>query len=224
MVTFFVASLSLFGLPLTAGAFSKDTILDGAFASASTFMQALGWALVFGVLLSGLYIGRLFFATFYGPRHIAPPAAEAQREPSGAHDGSGRHVHAISPTLIWPLVPLAVGSILFGYVQWPLGGLAHVLAPALGNIELQSFATPTGLLAAALGVIGFAVAGALQTHRTAAIRPLGEGYGWVDTASAASVGLARAFAGIQNGRAGRYAVATVLGFAAILIAGIEVVR
>ncbi|HEU0168232.1 MAG TPA: proton-conducting transporter membrane subunit, partial [Chloroflexota bacterium] len=223
-LTFLAASISLFGLPLTAGAFSKDTILDGAFASSDSFIQVLGWLLVFGVLLSGLYIGRLFFATFYGPRHVLPVAAPADREPASAHDGSPRHLHHISPTLTLPLVPLAVGSILFGYVQWPLGGLAHVLSPALGNVALQSFATPTGLIAAALGLVGFVAAGALQARRSAAIRPLGEGYGWVDTASAASLGLARAFAGIQNGRAGRYAVATVLGFAAILIAAIETVR
>ena len=87
MLAFLAGSISLFGLPLTAGAFSKDAILDAGFP-ASTM---LAWCLVGDVFLSGLYIGRLFFATFYGHH------AEAHGSAS---------VHHVSPTLTWPLLPL----------------------------------------------------------------------------------------------------------------------
>ncbi|HLG71931.1 MAG TPA: NADH-quinone oxidoreductase subunit L [Chloroflexota bacterium] len=246
--SFLIGSVSLFGLPLTAGAFSKDAILDGGFRSAN---DALAWCLVGGVFLSGLYIGRLFFATFYAapraeagqtenvtePAHepvaahedlhpaekealLGPPGAGAEHEPPVALP-DGRHIHRPSGLLTWPLLPLAIGALLFGYAQFPMGGLAQVLAPALGPAETLGLASGPGLLAALLGLAGFVVAGVWQLRRQAAIRPLPEGYGWVDWASGASVRFAGAFAGIQNGRAGRYVLATVLGFAAILLAGLK---
>ncbi|MFI5266063.1 MAG: NADH-quinone oxidoreductase subunit L [Chloroflexota bacterium] len=243
---FLAGAVALFGLPLTAGAFSKDAILDGGFA----YSAPLAWCLVAGVFLSGLYIGRLFFAAFYAqPRvHLADEAG-GDREPAMAHagtepvlapaekeallgppglepgrlttDAAGRHLHRISPTLLWPLLPLAIGSILFGYVQFPFGGLGQVLAPALGPVEVQGLASGPGLLAALLGLLGFVAAGVWQLRRHVAIEPLPAGYGWVDWAAGASVRLAGGFASVQNGRAGRYVLATVLGFAAILIAGLK---
>jgi hypothetical protein len=77
------------------------------------------------------------------------------------------------------------------------------------------------LLAALLGLLGFVAAGVWQLRGRGAIAPLPAGYGWVDWAAAASVRLASGFASVQNGRAGRYVLATVLGFAAILIAGLK---
>ena len=243
---FLAGAIALFGLPLTAGAFSKDAILDGGFA----YSAPLAWCLVAGVFLSGLYIGRLFFAAFYAtPRHVDDEGPGADAEPAAAHteadpvlapaekvallgppggdrrtepaDAAGRRLHHISPTLTWPLLPLAIGSILFGYVQFPLGGLGQVLAPALGPVPEQGLASGPGLLAALLGLLGFVAAGVWQLRRQVAIRPLPAGYGWVDWAAGLSTGLARQLAAVQNGRAGRYVLVTVLGFAAILFAGLK---
>src|SRR5205085_1418706 len=100
-------------------------------------------------------------------------------------------------------------------------GLGHVLEPALGPIEPVGLASGPGLIAALLGTLGFVVAGILQVRRRTAIKPLPEQHGWVDWAAGASMNLAGAVGGIQNGRTGRYALATVLGFAAILIAGLK---
>lgn len=226
MLAFLAGSISLFGLPLTAGAFSKDAILDGGFGSSFAFYQVLAWLLVIGVFLSGLYIGRLFFATFFvQPRRWrtahgeAENTAEPEHEPVESH--TGRHSHRVAGTLTWPLLPLAIGSLLFGYAQFPLGGLGHILAPALGTVDVQTFATTQGLIAAALGIVGFLIAGAWQLRREVAIKPRPEGYGWVDWAAGASVSVANGVASIQNGRAGRYVLALVLGFAAILFAGLK---
>lgn len=249
-VSFFVGSIALFGLPLTSGAFSKDAILDGGFR----FSEPLAWCLVAGVFLSGLYIGRLFFATFYARPHTVLGQTEnvgkPAHEPAVAHAGEtvlrldekeallgppgelrqqappivlpdGRHLHRPSGLLLWPLLPLALGSILFGYVQFPSGALGQILAPALGSAEPLGLASGPGLIAALLGLAGFVVAGAWQVRRQVAIRPLPEGYGWVDWAAAASMRLADGFGAVQNGRTGRYVIATVLGFAAILAAGLK---
>ncbi|MHB8619806.1 MAG: NADH-quinone oxidoreductase subunit 5 family protein, partial [Chloroflexota bacterium] len=149
MLAFLIGSLSLFGLPLTAGAFSKDAILEGGSAT----FPVLSWLLVFSALLSGLYIGRLFFATFFGPGHGPEPA---QRD---------RHHHRASGLLLWPLAPLAAGSLLFGFTQWPWGGLGHLLAPVLGPVHPPAFATMQGLIAAGLGIVGFLGAGWWQARR-----------------------------------------------------------
>ncbi len=230
MLAFLIGSISLFGLPLTAGAFSKDAILDGGFA----YSPPLAWALVAGVLLSGLYMGRLFFATFYGPARAAgviegePIEARgglvgiAEREALiGTTAAERRHLHRVPPTLTWPLLPLAIGSLVFGFAEFPQGGLGHVLGPVLGPTEAVGLASGPGLVAAFLGLLGFVLAGAYQLRRRGAIRPSAEGYGWVDWASNATTALAGSFAAVQNGRTGRYVLATVLSFAVILIAGLK---
>lgn len=241
--SFLAGAVALFGLPLTAGAFSKDAILDGGFA----YSPPLAWCLVAGVFLSGLYIGRLFFATFYArPRmeaeHVttgpiaedieadpvlAPAEKQALLGPPGTDrgrdtaDAAGRQLHRISPTMLWPLLPLAAGSILFGYAQFPFGGLGQVLAPAVGPAAVPALASGPGLLAALLGLLGFVVAGLREQRRQTSIKPLPAGYGWVDWAAATCGRLAGGFAAVQNGRAGRYVLATILGFAAFLFAGLN---
>jgi NADH:ubiquinone oxidoreductase subunit 5 (subunit L)/multisubunit Na+/H+ antiporter MnhA subunit len=45
---------------VTAGAFSKDAIIDAALASHTTYGPLVGWLLLAAVTLTGLYIGRLF--------------------------------------------------------------------------------------------------------------------------------------------------------------------
>ncbi|MBV8083602.1 MAG: hypothetical protein JO247_02190, partial [Chloroflexi bacterium] len=201
MVAFLIGSLSLFGLPLTAGGFSKDAIIDGALASPSGFIQVLGWLLVLGALLSGLYMGRLFFATFFG-------------RPSADH-----HVHSVSRLLTWPLVPLALGALLFGFAEFPLGGLGSVLGGVLEMPESVGAFTPAGLLAAVLGLGGFLFAGWWQSRRGLTVAY--DGPGWVDRTAHVGANFAAACAAVQNGRAGRYVLATVLGFAAILVAGLK---
>ncbi|MGH2363298.1 MAG: NADH-quinone oxidoreductase subunit 5 family protein [Chloroflexota bacterium] len=195
--TFLIGSISLFGLPFTAGFFSKDAIVEASGG------RLLGWALVATALLSGMYIGRLYFATFEGPRR------------SQDHLHEPREPHAMA----WSLLPLAAGALLFGYTQWPEGGLARALGPLLGAVETQPLFTVQGGLAVLLGVVGFVGAGLWSMRQ--AMPERAPGSGWVRWASDASLALAGGFASAQNGRLGRYAVITVLGFAAILFAGLR---
>src|SRR5262249_9086555 len=77
-----------------------------------------------------IYMFRLVFLAFYGP----PPAASAAPVPSAQHPApsthhsapgtqhSGAHLHDAPPAMAWPLIVLAIGSVVAGYV-----GLPHVL-------------------------------------------------------------------------------------------------
>ena len=95
--TFLVGALSLAGIPLFAGFFSKDLILDEAFV--------LGWWPLFivGVIvaaLTGFYMFRLMGLTFYGKSRVDPEV-----EPK---------IHESPPSMVGPLVLLAIPTIFLG--------------------------------------------------------------------------------------------------------------
>src|SRR5713226_7336442 len=159
-VGFLIGSLALIGTPLvTAGSFSKDAIIDAAIAK----QPIIGWLLLAGVILTGLYIGRLFSIVYLAPPvdvHAVHHDAESERP------------------MNWSLVPLMVGAIAFGWLgSW----LQATLAPALGETEaLPALIDPRGLLAFALGALGFGLAWWYFTRRAEAVamapgQPVAEG-------------------------------------------------
>jgi len=98
--TFLIGSLSLTAFPLiTAGFYSKDLILYAAFTSArgSIWLWLAGWI---GAVLTGLYIFRAVFLTFFGVE---------QRKPE-QHAGATMRV---------PLVVLATFAVIAGFIELP---------------------------------------------------------------------------------------------------------
>jgi NADH-quinone oxidoreductase subunit L len=98
--TMVVGTLALTGFPLTAGYFSKDAIIEAAFASKNS-------AALYGYLmtliaagLTAFYSWRLVFKTFHGRPHDAHHWEAAHESPR---------------SMLIPLFVLAVGSILAGY-------------------------------------------------------------------------------------------------------------
>jgi NADH-quinone oxidoreductase subunit L len=114
--TFVIGSLALAGFPLTAGFFSKDEILVGAWVAGSLgkLLAAFGLATAF---LTAFYSFRLVFVTFWGDSRVDPH-----------HAG---HVHEPSRTMTVPLLALAGLSIVTGYLDIP-GFLAPVLPGPAG--------------------------------------------------------------------------------------------
>ncbi|NMD08883.1 MAG: NADH-quinone oxidoreductase subunit L [Phyllobacteriaceae bacterium] len=97
-----IGTLALTGFPLTAGYFSKDAIIESAYAShAGPHMFAFG-LLVIAAFCTSFYSWRLAFMTFNGVSR-----ADAQTK---------EHVHESSQVMLIPLYVLALGAIVAGYL------------------------------------------------------------------------------------------------------------
>ena len=99
-ITMWFGALSLSGIPPFSGYFSKDTILDAAWAS-GTAAGRYGWVLgTVAAFMTAFYISRLMFMTFHGK----PRAGEEAMH----------HAHE-SPWVMWiPLIVLAIGATVLG--------------------------------------------------------------------------------------------------------------
>ena len=109
--TFVIGSLALAGFPLTAGFFSKDEILIGAW-TAGPLGRTLTVVGLLTAFLTAFYSFRLVFVAFWGPSRVDPHVA--------------RQVHEPSPTMTMPLIVLAALAIVTGYLGIP-GFLSPVL-------------------------------------------------------------------------------------------------
>jgi len=189
----FIGSMALIGLPVvTAGAFSKDLVLEAALAQ----QPLIGWLLLGGVLLTGLYTGRLWFAVFL-------------------RGDASRHVHAPGPTMLVPVAVLAIGAIGLG---WLGPALARVLAVGAAP-EFHAW-SGLGALAGGLGLLGFVAAGWwVRARGSGAVLPP-FGLPWVAGAADAFTRSSRAIAGVQDGRLVGYVFLCVVGTAAAVTASV----
>jgi NADH-quinone oxidoreductase subunit L len=116
--TFIIAAIAISGIPPLAGFWSKDEILWSAFHSGNTLVWALG---AVAALMTAFYMFRLVFKTFYGKSRVDPEVAH--------------HVHESPPVMTYPLIILAVLSIIGGFVGVPpeRGAFHNFLAPVFGG-------------------------------------------------------------------------------------------
>lgn len=155
--TMLVGTLAIAGTPLLAGFFSKDEILWKAFSSAQGHI--LLWFL--GACVAGMtafYMFRLLFMTFFGESRV--------------DHHTEHHIHESPKSMIIPLVVLAIGSVISGYVGIPawLGGnnaFEHFLEPVFEPLPIPhgpeieySHAMEAGMAAVsvAIALIGFSLA------------------------------------------------------------------
>jgi len=125
-----VGVLGVFGF---AGFYSKDAILEVAFASGSEVGRFAFWAGVGAALLTSFYSWRLVFLTFFGkPRwseseHIQHAVHDAHGHDDHGHDAhhvaeahgdgtGGYHPHESPWTMLVPLILLALGAVFAGFV------------------------------------------------------------------------------------------------------------
>ena len=76
-----IGTLALTGFPLTAGYFSKDAIIEAAFASHNPMALYAFTLTVAAAALTSFYSWRLIFVTFHGRPHDRHHYEAGAREP-----------------------------------------------------------------------------------------------------------------------------------------------
>lgn len=138
-VTFLLACLAIAGIPGFSGFFSKDEILAAAFAKNPIYYYlALG-----GALMTAFYMFRLYFFTFTGRFR---GTSEQQH-----------HLHESPASMTFPLIVLAILSVIGGYVGLPPVMsehhlLAEYLAPVVSNFNVHHLSHSTEWLLMACSV------------------------------------------------------------------------
>ena len=171
-ITFFIGTLAISGIPPFAGFWSKDEILASTFRA-----NPILWAI--GFLTAGLtafYMFRMYFTTFEGEfrgtdkKLLAMVKAEnSVGKEVQAEDSHGHH-HASKPhespiTMTFPLMVLAIPSMLIGLVGTPLGNyfeyFIHAPSEKITEVPAEGFTTEFLLMAGSsvgIGLIGISLA------------------------------------------------------------------
>ncbi|MCY0945219.1 NADH-quinone oxidoreductase subunit L [Streptomyces antarcticus] len=148
-VTFGLGYLAIIGFPGLSGFFSKDMIIEAAFAKGGTQGWILGGVTLLGAGITAFYMTRVMILTFFGEKRWQPTASGAVQqdgttaravsghEPAASQHGSGEmpHPHESPKSMTVPMVVLAFGSVFAGgffsigdrFVNWlePVTGYAH---------------------------------------------------------------------------------------------------
>jgi NADH-quinone oxidoreductase subunit L len=125
--TMAIGTLAIAGTPGLAGFFSKDEILWQAFSSEhGHFALWLIGAIVAG--MTAFYMFRLLFMTFFGESRV--------------DHHTEAHIHESPKVMTIPLMVLAAGSLVVGYIGLPawLGGSAfeHWLSPVFEPVQVAA--------------------------------------------------------------------------------------
>jgi NADH-quinone oxidoreductase subunit L len=123
--TMFVGWLAISGVPLLSGFFSKDEILFRSFTtnvlpgSWPTVLWAVG---AITALLTAVYMTRLMVLTFWGKQRMgSSESAPAAHSASSGHEHHGGPPRESPASMVIPLVALALGAALAGFLGVPEG-------------------------------------------------------------------------------------------------------
>ncbi len=137
--TFVIGTLAIAGIPGLAGYFSKDAILGGALEAGRPVLFVVGLIVA---LLTAFYMTRAVILTFLGTYR-----GDAE---------TGSRIHESPWVMLGPLVILAIGSAVGGYIEIP-----HFVEPAI-RVGEGAHAAPHPIwlpyVASAAAIIGILVA------------------------------------------------------------------
>ncbi|MFE4589182.1 NADH-quinone oxidoreductase subunit L [Streptomyces laurentii] len=131
-VTFGLGYLAIIGFPGLSGFFSKDKIIEAAFAQGGTEGWILGSVTLLGAAITAYYMTRVMLMTFFGEKRWQPD-----------DKGALPHPHESPRSMTLPMILLAVGSVgggavfeFSGFVEWlePVTGFAHGNPPISAGV------------------------------------------------------------------------------------------
>ncbi|MFJ7208192.1 NADH-quinone oxidoreductase subunit L [Streptomyces sp. NPDC098789] len=123
-VTFGLGYLAIIGFPGLSGFFSKDKIIEAAFAKGGTEGWILGGVALLGAAITAFYMTRVMLLTFFGQKRWQPDA-----------EGRAPQPHESPKSMTIPMIVLAFGSVFAGgifgigdrFLKWlePVTGHEH---------------------------------------------------------------------------------------------------
>ena len=164
-VTFGLGYLAIIGVPPFAGFFSKDAIIETAFAAGGVRGLLLGGAALLGAGITAFYMTRVMLMTFFGEKRWVARASEATGEMIEPHP------HESPKTMTWPMIVLAVGSVGAGGLLAIGGTLEHWLEPVVGAHEAEHSVPVWVMTTITLAVVAIGVGIAYRMYAT---RPIPE--------------------------------------------------
>ncbi|MBA2808246.1 NADH-quinone oxidoreductase subunit L [Streptomyces sp. KM273126] len=150
-VTFGLGYLAIIGFPGLSGFFSKDKIIEAAFAKGGAEGWILGGAALLGAAITAFYMTRVMLMTFFGEKRWQPD-----------EHGNEPHPHESPKVMTIPMIVLAVGSVFAGaffgigerFVKWlePVTGFEH------GHPPVSALTVTLSTVAVMVVGVGFAYA------------------------------------------------------------------
>ncbi|KJY46598.1 NADH-quinone oxidoreductase subunit L [Streptomyces sp. A1547] len=155
-VTFGLGYLAIIGFPGLSGFFSKDMIIEAAFAKGGTQGWILGGVALLGAGITAFYMTRVMLLTFFGEKRWQLDA-----------DGHEPHPHESPKSMTIPMIILAFGSVFAGaffeigerFLKWlePVTGYEH------GNSPVSAITVTASTMVVL--VVGVAVAWSMYGRR-----------------------------------------------------------
>jgi NADH-quinone oxidoreductase subunit L len=161
-VTFGLGYLAIIGFPGLSGFFSKDKIIEAAFAKGGTEGWILGGCAMLGAAITAFYMTRVMLMTFFGEErwkdaggHEATPSPdEPSVEPAAAHSAHGApHPHESPAIMTIPMIILAFGSVFAGALFSLNSRFVHWLEPVTGYSEGDSPVSAGAVTAGTMAVL-----------------------------------------------------------------------
>jgi NADH-quinone oxidoreductase subunit L len=189
-ITFWTMTMGVFaiaGIPPLAGFFSKDEILYRTFTSDNPIGKLLWFVGLVTAGMTSFYMFRLWFKTFFGPEHFdehtdlhdrgaavhTHPGTHAVMvaDPEENHASHSYSVHESPWIMLFPLVVLAILSVIGGWVGIPavFGGsdeVEHFLQPVFNegvggtitNVTSHGLELGLAVVSVLVALIGFYIA------------------------------------------------------------------
>ncbi len=144
-VTFAFGYLAILGIPPFAGFFSKDKIIEAAFADNTI----IGLCALLGAGITAFYMTRVMLMTFFGKKRWADDV----------------HPHESPAVMTWPLIILAALSLGGGALYFAGHWIVDWLEPVVGHEEEHAPVSAVVMTLITLAVVAVGLAIAVLVYR-----------------------------------------------------------